>query len=77
MSEKEHEPQLFRIDQRDFLNCWKALTHSERIFTGAIERGEFPNGSSRAEMEGFLEEIRGTRAKIEDVLGMTRAEPVH
>lgn len=73
----EREPQLFRIDQRDFLNCWKALAHSERIFLGAIERGEFPNGSSREEMEGFLEEIRGTRAKIEEVLGFNREEPVH
>ena len=32
----------FRIESKDFLTCYKALRHSERIFKEAILRKDFP-----------------------------------
>jgi hypothetical protein len=53
-----------KIEKRDFVTCWKALRHSERIFSEAIERKDFPKGSSEAEFRGYLDEIRITKEKI-------------
>jgi hypothetical protein len=66
------EVKTYRLEGKDFFNCWKALMHSEHIFKDAIDRKDFPNGSSEEEFLGYLADIKETREKIE---GIFRAEP--
>jgi len=65
---------VFEISNKDFLNCWKALAHSERVFREAIDRKDFPNGSSEVEMNSFLHDIEETKEKIEIIIGMKKVE---
>ena len=62
----------FRIESKDFLTCYKALRHSERIFKDAILRKDFPMESSEDEFIGYLADIHETKEKIEMIM---RTEP--
>ena len=62
----------FRIESKDFLTCYKALLHSERIFKDAILRKDFPMESSEDEFIGYLSDIHETKEKIEMIM---RTEP--
>jgi len=62
----------FRIESKDFLTCYKALRHSERIFKEAILRKDFPMESSEGEFLGYLADIQETKEKIETIM---RTEP--
>jgi len=62
----------FRIESKDFLTCYKALRHSERIFKEAILRKNFPMESSEDEFIGYLADIHETKEKIEMIM---RTEP--
>jgi hypothetical protein len=70
------DKKVFRIEAKDFLTCLKSLKHSERIFSDAIERSDFPMGANEDEFRGYLNEIRETREKIETILEQHR-ETVH
>ena len=62
----------FRIESKDFLTCYKALRHSERIFKEAILRKDFPMESSEDEFIGYLADIHEIKEKIEMIM---RTEP--
>ena len=66
-----------RLEGKDFFNCWKALSHSERVFKEAILNKEFPNGSSEDEMLGWLAEIQATKEKIEHIFSKENQVEVH
>ena len=68
-----------RIESKDFFTCWKALSHSERVFKEAIIRKDFPNGSSEEEFLGFLADIAEVKDKIETLFraDADRKEEVH
>ncbi len=67
----------FRLEGKDFFNCWKALSHSERVFKEAILNKEFHNGSSEDEMLGWLAEIQATKEKIEHIFSKENQVEVH
>ena len=56
-----------RIESKDFFTCWKALSHSERVFKEAILRKDFPEGASEEEFLGFLADIKEVKDKIESL----------
>lgn len=58
----------FRIENKDFITCWKALCHSERIFKDAILRKDFPKDASEDEFLGYLADIQETKEKIETIM---------
>ena len=68
----EEPMKTFRIESKDFLTCYKALRHSERIFKDAILRKDFPMESSEDEFIGYLADIHETKEKIEMIM---RTEP--
>jgi len=65
----------YRIESKDFYTCWKALSHSERIFKEAILRKDFPNGSSEDEFLGYLADIKETKDKIEEMFKVENPVP--
>lgn len=69
------EMKTYRIESKDFFICWKALSHSERIFKEAILRNDFPNDSSENEFLGYLAEIQETKGKIEELFKVENPVP--
>jgi len=67
----------FRIESKDFLTCYKALRHSERIFKDAILRKDFPMESSEDEFLGYLADIYETKEKIEMIMRTESGNEVH
>jgi hypothetical protein len=67
----------FRIESKDFLTCYKALRHSERIFNDAILRKDFPMESSEDEFLGYLADIYETKEKIEMIMRTESGNEVH
>jgi len=67
----------FRIESKDFLTCYKALRHSERIFKDAILRKDFPMESSEDEFIGYLADIHETKEKIEMIMRTESGNEVH
>jgi hypothetical protein len=67
----------FRIESKDFLTCYKALRHSERIFKDAILRKDFPMESSEDEFIGYLADIHETKEKIEMIMRTESGTEVH
>ena len=67
----------FRIESKDFLTCYKALRHSERIFKDAILRKDFPKESSEDEFLGYLADIHETMEKIEMIMRTESGNEVH
>ena len=67
----------YRIESKDFYTCWKALSHSERIFQDAILRKDFPKDSSENEFLGYLADIKETKDKIEEMFKVEPKEEVH
>ena len=65
----------YRIESKDFYTCWKALSHSERIFKEAILRNDFPNDSSENEFLGYLADIQETKGKIEELFKVENPVP--
>jgi len=53
----------YRIESKDFYTCWKALSHSERIFQDAILRKDFPKIPVRMSSWGTLPISRKPRIK--------------
>ena len=56
-----------KIESKDFFTCWKALSHSERVFKEAILRKDFPEGATEEEFLGFLADIKEVKDKIESL----------
>jgi len=67
----------FRIESKDFLTCYKALRHSERIFKDAILRKDFPMESSEDEFLDYLADIHETKEKIEMIMRTEPGTEVH
>jgi hypothetical protein len=67
----------FRIESKDFVTCWKALSHSERIFKDAIIRKDFPKESNEDEFLGYLADIQETKEKIEMIMRTDPGTEVH
>ena len=67
----------FRIESKDFLTCYKALRHSERIFKDAILRKDFPKESNEDEFLGYLADIHETKEKIEMIMRTESGNEVH
>jgi len=65
----------YRIESKDFYTCWKALSHSERIFKEAILRKDFPKDSSEGEFLGYLADIKETKDKIEEMFKVENPVP--
>ena len=61
----------YRIEAKDFLTCWKALSHSERIFQNALSDPTYDERvAPRDEIRAYLEEIREVKAKISVITGI-------
>jgi hypothetical protein len=73
----EEPMKTFRIESKDFLTCYKALRHSERIFKDAILRKDFPMESSEDEFIGYLADIHETKEKIEMIMRTESGNEVH
>jgi hypothetical protein len=69
------EMKTYRIESKDFKTCWKALSHSERIFKEAILRNDFPNDSNENEFLGYLADIQETKGKIEELFKVENPIP--
>jgi len=65
----------YRIESKDFSTCWKALSHSERIFKEAILRKDLPKDSSEGEFLGYLADIQETKDKIEEMFKVENPVP--